>query len=100
MITPVQQYSVQFNGDGVSTSLAVDASLAPISEDFRGNLPQAVLTPVVTCNAPGVTSPLAGVTAQLVGTTVTITFAVAPARYDTNSALIVYTATFSLQFAD
>jgi hypothetical protein len=102
MNTPVKQYSLQFNADGVSTSMAIDCSTVPINENFVGNLPQAVLTPQVTFSNPvtGQSSPLTGVTAALSGTTVTLTFTSPPARYDNNSVLIVYTATFSLQYGD
>ena len=95
MITPVKQYTFQFVADGTSNSLAIDASLNPINEEFRGSFPVAVLLPVVTSGYTGV---LTGVTATLSGSTVTFSFTTPPAKLDNNSNLIVYTATFYLQY--
>ena len=96
MITPVKQYSFLFTADGTSTSLEIDASLLPIAEDFKGSIPVAVLLPTATS---AYTGGLGSVTASLSGTTVTFTFgAGAPAKFDNNGVLIVYTGTFYLQY--
>jgi hypothetical protein len=95
MLTPVKQYTVNFTSDGIATVISFDASLVPISEDFRGNVPTGLLLPIVL-GAGNV--PIAGVTAELVGTTITLTFPNAPPQYDVNNNLIVYVATFYLQF--
>jgi hypothetical protein len=94
-LNPTKAYSVTFTSDGLSTNLAVDCSLAPISQDFTGALPNAVLAPAVTS---AFTGPLSGVSAALVGTTVTFTFTSAPPRVDGSSNVIEYTASFVLQF--
>ena len=95
MITPVKSYSLQFVADGISESLVVDASLTPINENFNGAQPIAILVPVVTSAFTGA---LSGVTASIQGTIITFTFSTAPARLDNSSNLIVYTATFLLQY--
>jgi len=97
MLTPVKQYSITFTSDGVSTTIEVDCSIVPINEDFSGNAPTAVLSPAVTSVATG---NIANVTAALAGTTVTLTFPEPPPQLDGNGLLILYTATFFLQFAD
>lgn len=94
MNTPVKSYSFEFSSDGSSTTLTVDVSLTPFNEEFEGNLPTAVLTPAVT----SVGGPVANVTAQLSGTKVTFTFQAVLPEIDINSNLIIYTATFLLQF--
>jgi hypothetical protein len=95
MLTPVKQYTFGFTSDGISTSLAVDCSIVPISENFAGNAPAAVLSPVVTSVAGGT---IAGVTAALAGHTVTFTFPGPPPKNDINGNLILYTVTFYLQY--
>lgn len=95
MITPAKSYSFQFTSDGTSTVLVLDVSLLPIADEFKGSVPVGVVLPVVTSTYTGAIS---GVTAQVAGTVVTFTFVSAPAKTDNNSNLIVYTATFVLQF--
>ncbi|HVI10209.1 MAG TPA: hypothetical protein VND65_18105 [Candidatus Binatia bacterium] len=94
-LNPTKAYSVTFISDGLSTNLAIDCSLAPISQDFTGAQPSAVLAPAVTSTFTG---PLSGVSATLSGTTVTFTFGSAPPRVDGSSNVIEYTATFVLEF--
>lgn len=93
-IGPVKQYQFNFVSDGISTSLAVDASLTPINENFEGAQPIAVLQPAITSFPTG---GIQGVTAALVGTTITLTFPALQAT-DNNGNLILYTATFYLQY--
>ena len=95
MISPVKQYTCLFTADGTSTAFVIDASLNPIAEEFKGSAPIGVIFPVVTSAFTGV---LTGVTAAVVGTTVTFTFTTPPVKLDNNSNLIVYTATFYLQY--
>jgi hypothetical protein len=96
MLTPVIQYTLNFTSDGISNSVAVDISVAPFLQNFQGNQPLAVLSPVVV----GLGQVIAGVEAELDGTTVTVTFPNPPAQYDSNQNLIVYTATFYLQYGE
>lgn len=96
MNTPVKQYNFTFISDGVSLIMTVDVSLAPFNEDFAGNLPQAVLEPDVVSDATGDIS--TGLTASLLGTQVTFTFPAAPPQYDGEGNLIVYSASFLLEF--
>ena len=95
MITPVKSYSVNFIADGLSNSVAIDCSLTPVNEDFRGNAPQAVLLPVVSSVFTGV---FTGVTAALVGHVVTLTFGTIPPKLDGSGNLVVYSGTFLLQY--
>jgi hypothetical protein len=95
VLTPVKQYSVSFTSDGIATEITFDASLVPINENFRGNIPTGLLLPVV---GPAGGAPISGVTADLEGTTITLTFVTAPPQYDENNNLIIYVATFYLQF--
>lgn len=96
MLNPVKSYSFNFTADGQTDTLEIDLSLLPIGEDFAGRQPMAVLSPVVT----GAGAIVQGVTAELEGTTVTLTFPNPPNQYDANDNLIVYTATFYLQYGD
>jgi hypothetical protein len=96
MNQPVKQYAIPFVCDGVSTTVSFDLSLLPAADKFRGALPQAVLTPVVT-SVPSVSVPT--VTAAVVGTTVTLTFLTAPQQLS-GGILVVYTATFLIAFGD
>jgi len=95
MNTPVKPYSFEFSSDGTSTTLTVDVSLTPFNEEFEGNLPTAVLSPTVSSTFTG---PIANVTAQLTGTKVTFTFQAALPMDDSSSNLVIYTATFLLEF--
>lgn len=97
MLSVVKQYQFNFVSDGASTSLEVDASLIPLAENFRGCLPNGVLSPIVTSVATG---QLANVTAALVGQKITFTFQVAPPQNDNNGNLILYTASFYLQYSE
>lgn len=97
MLTSVKQYTFNFISDGASTAVVTDCSILPIKEDFRGNLPIAVLSPAVQSIFTG---PVANVTAQLVGQKVTLTFQAAPPRNDGTGNLIVYTASFYLQYGN
>jgi len=94
MLNPVKQYTFLFTADGESTSLSIDVSLIPLEEQFAGNAPTAVLSPQVVGNGQIVQ----GVQASLNGTIVTITFSDAPLQFDQNNNLILYTATFYLQY--
>jgi hypothetical protein len=95
MITPVQLFSFTFISDGTALSITVDVSLAPFNQDFAGNLPEAVLEPTASSLATG---PLSGLTASVNGTEVTITFPEPPPQYDGSENLIVYSATFLLEY--
>src|SRR5208283_968520 len=97
MNAAVKQYSFQFVSDGLSLTLNVDVSLAPFLQDFAGNLPVAVLDPGASSQPTGI---LAGVTATLSGTVVTLTFNGPPPQTDPSGNLIVYTATFILEFGN
>jgi hypothetical protein len=92
---PVKSYSVNFVADGASNTLAVDLGLTPINEELNGAAPIGVLAPVVTSTFSG---PIAGVTAAIQGSVVTFTFPTAPAKFDLSSNLVVYTATFLIQY--
>jgi hypothetical protein len=94
VIKPVKSYSLSFTSDGTSLAASFDLSLLPISEDFRGSLPNAVLVPAIT-NLGIVTF-----TTSLVGTIVTFTFSAALPEFDLSSNLILYVATFLLAFGD
>ena len=94
MIQPVKSYTVQFVADGTSTALAMDLSLQPVYEKFRGSLPTAVIGVAATSTFTG---PLT-VTPSLSGTILTLTFSVAPPEFDNSSNHIVYTLTFTLVF--
>lgn len=94
-INSVKSYALNFVADGTSSAYTFDVTLAPLELDFTGNIPIAVLTPGVTSVATGALN----VTASILGTKVTLTFeAPPPPRLDDNSALIVYTASFLLQY--
>jgi hypothetical protein len=95
VITALKSYELEFIADGSSTTFVFDCSLTPINENFTGNLPLAILDPSVESTFTGT---LSNVTAALVGTTVTFTFATPPPKFDNSSNLVVYTASFSLQF--
>ena len=92
MIKPVKSYSLSFVSDGTSTAAEFDLSLLPIAEDFKGALPNQVLSVSVSNLAP-ITA-----TAALSGTTLTLTFSAAPPELDNTNATIVYVATFLLAF--
>lgn len=95
MLNPVQKYSISFTSDGIATVLAFDASVAPISQDFTGNLPSAVLLPAITATGG---AEIPDYVVALTGTTITVTFASAPPQLDVNSQLVIYTLTFYLQY--
>lgn len=95
MNNPAKQYSVSFVSDETSTDVSFDCSVAPISEDFRGKMPAGVLLPAISSVASG---PVSNVVAVLEGTTVTLSFANPLPRADGNGNLIVYTASFYLQY--
>lgn len=88
-------YQVNFTSDGIVTTLPIDCSVVPISEDFKGNQPNQVISPKVT-SVP--TGDIANVTADLDGVTVTFTFENALDQNDINGNLILYTASFWLRF--
>jgi hypothetical protein len=96
MLNPVKLYTFTFTADGQTDTISVDTSLTPINENFSGKQPQAVLNPTVV----GGGQVVQGVTAELEGTTVILTFPNPPAQYDANDNLIVYTATFYLQYGN
>jgi len=96
--TPGKQYNVPFNSDGESTTLSIDCSVAPVSEDFRGNLPTGIVDPAIT--GEGIVGDLANVTVQLNGTTVLFTFPNALPQFDNANNLILYNAAFVLQYGD
>jgi len=99
VLTAVKTYTLDFISDGIATVLDFDCSLAPISEDFRGNIPTAILLP----NGQGSITASGGAivptfTAAIAGTSVELTFASAPPQYDSNDNLVYYTFTFALEF--
>lgn len=94
MLNPAKLYSLPFTSDGIATSMSFDMSLTPINENFRGNLPNALILGQVKDPGGNV---LSGVTFNLAGTTITISFNVAPPQlYNGSTAL--YTASWYLQF--
>jgi hypothetical protein len=96
--SPLKQYVVPWSSDNASLTLDIDCSLAPVHEDFSGNLPVGVVLPAIT--GPGITGNLANVTCQLNGQIVHFTFPAPLPQLDTNGNLIVYLATFTLQYGD
>lgn len=98
MNQPGKQYSIPFTSDGESTTLEIDCSLVPVSEDFRGNLPTGIAFPAIT--GSGITGNLANVTAQLTGSTVLFTFPNPLPQFDNADNLILYNAAFVLQYGD
>ena len=98
MLNPIGQYELGFTSDGIATALVFDCSLVPLSIDFAGNIPSAVMLPVITTNNAGVTIPT--YTAALNGTSVTVTFQSAPPQLDVNGKLVIYNLSFVLQFPD
>lgn len=94
MLTPVKQYNVSFVSDGQSTSIEIDLSVIPVEETFAGNQPTGVFGQTVIGNGQLVQ----GVQASLDGTTVTLSFPQPPPQFDASNNLIVYNATFYLQY--
>ena len=92
MLSPVVPISVQFVSDGVSTSVEIDLSLAPVSLNVRGLGAVAVLVPTVSSLlGPGPT-----VTVAVSGTVATFTLA-SPVAQSSSGALLVYTLSFLIQ---
>jgi hypothetical protein len=94
MLSPVKLYNFSFTSDNQSTSLEIDLSVIPVEETFAGNQPQVVFGQQVIGNGQVVQ----GVQASLEGTTVTLTFPAPPPQFDANNNLIVYNASFYLQY--
>lgn len=95
VIQAVQSCSFEFVSDGISTSFSQDLSLQPVELGLKGSVPVAINLPEVT-NTQAVSNPTATIT--LLGSTITVTFSVAPPKYDGNNALVVWTLTFQLVF--